>query len=189
MIYLLRHGLDDERFIGGWSDVDLLPEGIEQVNETLDKMLEQGIKIEKIIVSDVLRAKTTAELVLKKYPDIKDYQVSEMFREQNKGILNGMPIEQADRDYKEYRGKNVQVDTVYPEGESLLDLYRRIKECLNEILALEDNTLIVTHRGVINMLYFILNDIEINMDKKQFGVTHASLHELDSKVLSIRKVI
>ena len=45
MIYFLRHGLDDERFIGGWSDVDLIPEGIEQVNNTLDEMLKQNIEL------------------------------------------------------------------------------------------------------------------------------------------------
>lgn len=189
MIYLLRHGLDDERFIGGWSDVDLLPEGIEQVNNTLDKMKSLGISVEKILVSDVLRAKTTADLVLAKYSSISSYEVNTIFNEQNKGLLNGMPVEIADRDYPKYRGKNVQIDTVYPEGESLLDLYKRIKECLNEILSLDDNTLIVTHRGVINMLYFILNEQELDMDKKQFGVTHASLHELNKKEKSIRKVI
>ena len=27
MIYLLRHGLDDESYIGGYSDVSLIPEG------------------------------------------------------------------------------------------------------------------------------------------------------------------
>ena len=189
MIYLLRHGLDDENFIGGWSEVDLIPEGKDQVRETLDKMIELGIDVEKVIVSDVLRAKTTAELVLEKYPDLESYEINKMFREQSKGILNGMAVELADRDYPEYRGKNVQIDTVYPEGESLLDLYKRIKENLEDILALEDNTLVVTHRGVINMLYFILNDIPLDMDKKQFGVTHASLHELNKKKLSIRKVI
>ena len=189
MIYLLRHGLDDENYIGGWSDVDLIPEGIDQVNKTLDQMLKQNIEIQHVIASDVKRAITTAELVLEKYNDIKTYEISTMFREQSKGLLNGMPVELRDRDYPEYKGTEVQIDTVYPEGESLLDLYKRMKECLNDILALEDNTLIVTHRGVINMLYFILNNQELDMDKKQFGVTHASLHELDKKTLSIRKVI
>lgn len=31
MIYLLRHGLDDENYIGGWSDISLTEEGIKQV--------------------------------------------------------------------------------------------------------------------------------------------------------------
>ena len=31
MIYLIRHGLDDEKYIGGWSDVDLTIVGRKQV--------------------------------------------------------------------------------------------------------------------------------------------------------------
>ena len=34
MIYLVRHGLDDENYIGGWSDVDLIDEGIKQIEST-----------------------------------------------------------------------------------------------------------------------------------------------------------
>ena len=187
MIYFLRHGLDDENFIGGWSDVDLIPEGIEQVNRTLELMLERGIEVNKVIASDVRRARTTAELVISKY-DLDTYEVSEIFKEQSKGLLNGMPKSQAKIKYPEYM-KGVEIDTVYPEGESLLDLYKRINDILEYIISIKDNTLIVTHRGVINMLYYILNDIPLDMDKKKFDVTHGSLHELDQKVLSIRKVI
>ena len=55
-------------------------------------------------------------------------------------------------------------------------------------LKFKDNTLLITHRGVINMLYFILNDISLNMDKKQFGVLPASVHELNKNNKSIKKV-
>lgn len=187
MIYFFRHGLDDERFIGGWSDVDLVEEGIIQVNETLDKMIKKGIEIHQVIASDVKRAKTTANIVIAKY-GLDNYSINTQFREQNKGLLNGLPTEEALKEYPEYM-ENVTIDTVYPEGESLLDLYNRIKESLEYIMSLEDNTLVVTHRGVINMLYYLLNDIPLDMDKKRFQVTHASLHELDPKKLSIRKVI
>ena len=34
MIYLVRHGLDDENYIGGHSSVDLIDEGIIQVNNS-----------------------------------------------------------------------------------------------------------------------------------------------------------
>ena len=39
MIYFLRHGLDDERYIGGWSEVDLTDEGVEQVRKLAQKIL------------------------------------------------------------------------------------------------------------------------------------------------------
>ena len=55
MIYILRHGLDDERFIGGWSDVPLVEEGIQQVMHTINFMKRQNISFEKIYSSDVDR--------------------------------------------------------------------------------------------------------------------------------------
>jgi len=33
MIYLMRHGQDDETYVGGWSDVSLIPKGKEEVKE------------------------------------------------------------------------------------------------------------------------------------------------------------
>ena len=33
MIYLMRHGQDNEDYIGGWSDLSLIEKGIVEVNE------------------------------------------------------------------------------------------------------------------------------------------------------------
>lgn len=186
MIYFLRHGLDDENFVGGWSDVDLIDEGIKQVEHTVEIMDENGIIPSSIIASNVRRAEHTAKIVSEHFGT--SYTLSDDFREQSKGLLNGMEKIKAEREYPEYMS-GVSVDTVYPDGESLKMLYERMKKLLPYIASLDDDTLIVTHRGVINMLYFLLNDIPLDMDKKQFKVTHASLHELDGKRLTIRKVI
>jgi broad specificity phosphatase PhoE len=37
----------------------------------------------------------------------------------------------------------------------MLDLYYRVEELLKELASL-DNILVVTHRGVINMVYFLM---------------------------------
>ena len=47
MIYLIRHGLDDEAYIGGWSDVDLISEGIEQVEETIQRDVEAAKEVKE----------------------------------------------------------------------------------------------------------------------------------------------
>ena len=42
MIYFMRHGQDDENYIGGWSDVELIQSGIndaELVGEWINKNL------------------------------------------------------------------------------------------------------------------------------------------------------
>ena len=71
---------------------------------------------------------------------------------------------------------------------ALRDLYNRMKMYLNQIMLMDDNTLLITHRGVINMIYYILYDKELDMDKKQFGVVTASVHELDKDLKLIKKV-
>ena len=66
MIYLLRHGLDDESFIGGWSDVDLISAGIKQVENTRDYIVDNKLLINNIISSDIKRAKENEEEYLLK---------------------------------------------------------------------------------------------------------------------------
>ena len=69
----------------------------------------------------------------------------------------------------------------------MYDLYNRIKILLEKLKS-NENTLIVTHRGVINMIYYILNKISLDMNKERFNVTHASLHELDLNKKLIRRI-
>lgn len=184
MIYLLRHGLDDESFIGGHSDVELTLTGISQVVEATSFLKNHCYKIEKIISSDIKRARQTTKIVSEGLNLPTEY--TNILRELDKGKLNGMPVTQAKISYPEFI--NVKdINTKYPNGESMQEFYERIKRDVDKILAL-DNSLIVTHRGVINMLYFILNNLELNMDKKQFGVEHASLHEIDPKNKVIKKI-
>lgn len=185
MIYLMRHGQDDESFIGGWSDVNLIDEGRKQVTEAA-LWIQENLAIKKIVCSDVKRAIETAKIVSEILG--VPYELNSNLREQNKGLLNGMKKEEAMEKYFLYMDDSVTVDTIYPEGESLRDLYKRIYSYLEQLLKLEDNTLLITHRGVINMIYFIFNNISLNMDKKQFKVNTASIHELDKEHKLIKKV-
>lgn len=189
MIYLLRHGLDDENYIGGWSDVSLIEEGITQAENIAEKIkMSDEINIEHVIASDVKRAIETADIVTK-ILNIKEYETSIFLREQSKGKLNGMLKSEAEMLYPEYFGASLTPETVYPEGESLKDLYIRLKNNLSYFDSIKDNTLLITHRGVINMLYYILEDVPLDMEKTRFDVTHASLHEYNQKNKSIRKVL
>ena len=185
MIYFLRHGQDDEKYVGGWSDIPLLSLGREQVRES-GLWIKDNLKIERIVSSDINRALESARIVqeLLDVPLIKDSNL----REQNKGLLNGMLREEAYVKYPWFKNDEVTVDTIFPEGESLRDLYVRMKNYLDSIMQFKDNTLVVTHRGVINMIYYLLNNKEVDMDKKQFGVEVASVHELDTEKRLIKKV-
>ncbi len=182
MIYLLRHGLDDERYIGGWSDVSLIKEGVTQVENARDFILN-NIEFNEIISSDIKRARESAEIVNEKTN--KPITFTELLREQDKGDYNG--ISKSNIDPNDYFLGKVTIYDTYPNGESLLDLYFRIEKLLLTIDKW-DNNLLVTHRGVINMIYYLLNGKKLDMYKDSFDVTHASVHKLDLKNKSIERI-
>ena len=93
MIYLVRHGLDDENYIGGYSDITLIEEGIKQAN-VAGLWLKENIKgIKKVYTSDVKRALQTSKII-NNYLNIDIYLKKEL-RELDKGLLNGMNKEKA----------------------------------------------------------------------------------------------
>ncbi len=184
MIYLMRHGQDDERYIGGWSNNPLIYKGINEVKDSAF-WIKNNLKIKKIISSDIQRAKDTA-LIINKEINV-DISYNDFFREQNKGLLNGMNAKLAYFKYQQFLD-NLNILSKFPSGESLYDLYQKIQNNLDKILTIDDDTLIITHRGVINMLYYILNNIELDMNKKRFNVDTASVHELNVKKKKIRRV-
>jgi broad specificity phosphatase PhoE len=184
MVYLLRHGEDDETYIGGHSNVGLTEDGKMQVKEALKLLKTVPYRIDKIVSSDIYRAVQTAKIVNEQFNLPITY--TEELRELDKGKLNGMLLSEAKIIYPNFVGIE-DINLTYPNGESMIQFYKRIKLLLNKIM-LMDNTLIITHRGVINMIYFILNNVPLNMNKTQFGVTHASLHELDLFSKKIKKI-
>lgn len=184
MIYLIRHGLDDERFIGGYSDVKLLPLGIRQIEESASWLMKQNFDIRKIYTSDIARAIESATIIAD-YLKL-DLCIDQKLREQNKGLLNGMNRIQAIGEYSEYV-LSKDINLRYPDGESLKDLYIRIKDLLQEITKY-DNSLLVTHRGVINMIYYLTRNDCFNMDKSKYNVEHGSIHEFDTFKSKIRRI-
>lgn len=184
MIYLVRHGKDDESYVGGWSNIDLTSKGREQIKRTALWFKENNIHVNNIFTSDITRAVSSAKIIA----DILklDVNLDSNFRELNKGLLNGLSRDIAKSKYPEYINLK-DINKKYPEGESLISFYERIKELLNKLDKYE-HAIIVTHRGVINVIYFVLNNVELCYNKELFGVTHSSIHELDLKKKKIKKV-
>lgn len=184
MIYLIRHGLDDESYIGGYSNVGLINLGVEQIEKSSKWLLEQRYDIKKIYSSDITRALESANIIAK-YLNIP-ICVDSNLREQDKGILNGMKKEEAIRKYSDYLYTD-DINLKYPDGESLKDLYLRVK-CVLSFISDYDNSLLVTHRGVINMLYYLTCNDLLDMNKGRYDVVHGSVHEFDIKKVKIRRI-
>lgn len=184
MIYLLRHGKDDENYVGGWSITDLTDEGKKQI-ELISKYIKENLNITSIYSSDIKRVKTSS-LIVSKELNLNPI-FTDKLRELNKGDLTGLNIKDALEKYPEYFNE-INIFTRYPNGESMMDLYIRMKILLNIILQYE-KSLFITHRGVINMFYFILNNELPTMNKNTFNVEYASLHEINILTKKIRRVL
>jgi len=188
-IYFVRHGKDDETYRGGFSSLGLVPEGVEQAKRLglylKEKKEEYGIN--RIISSDLVRAKETAEILAEALdlPVILD----EGLREADNGELAGMPNKDALEKYPGVFWNTLEPEKCYPGGESPKMFFVRIKtwfeSFLEECKKLEGNVLVVTHGGFINVVYHMVRDMEWSNRNKPIPVVNCSVHVLDTEMMEI----
>ena len=165
-IYLVRHGQDDDNYRGGWSNRGLIEEGTKQAKLLASFLWKNKEKynINKIISSDLVRAiETTREIENRLHIKV---EYSSDWREINNGELAGMDNKEVLERYPGLFYNTLDMNERYPGGESPIEFYKRIKSsfeylCNNISMGTEkDNIMIVTHGGVINVLYYILKNYE-----------------------------
>jgi alpha-ribazole phosphatase len=134
----------------GFSNPPLNNKGIWQ-SKILARRL-RDIRINKVYSSDLKRAYEIAKIVFK---DNSIEKVAD-FREMNFGLFEGLRYEEIIKIYpKLYRGwLNNPIKVKIPNGESLEDLSKRVKERLHFILSQhKDRTIVlVTHGGPIRII-------------------------------------
>jgi broad specificity phosphatase PhoE len=183
-IVLVRHAKDEDGFRGGWSKRGLITEGFEQ-SRLLGEYLRNNkdlYNIKTIISSDLNRALQTANEVAKNLylPITKSIE----WRETNNGELAGMPNSEAERKYPGLYFSSLRMEERYPGGESPLENFNRIKNTFNNLCEdivnqkIDSNVLVLTHGGVINIIYHILNNKEWTNKNKSYPVTNTSLHRI-----------
>ena len=123
-LILIRHGQSvwnaENRFTG-WTDVDLSDKGVKEAEEAGNELRNQVIDV--IHTSDLIRAKRTAEIVIRANASSKDTVTKSDWRlnERNYGTLQGLnKAETAEK----HGAEQVHIwrrsfDVAPPEGESL----------------------------------------------------------------------
>lgn len=188
-IYLVRHGDDDERYRGGWSNLPLIEEGIEKAHKLADYLENnEQIKIDKIISSDLKRAQMTAEIINEKLN--LDINYDSRIRENNNGIFAGMLNEEAIKKYPNAFFSNLKYNERFPEGESPKEFFHRIREAFFAIIKENkdvENLMIVTHAGVISIIYHIIEKKRWSNRKKSVKIPKTSITKIekDEKGLKI----
>ena len=175
----VRHGETDWNLIRrlqGHTDIALNRTGIEQaarLAEVLAKESINGKSIAAIHSSDLGRALATAEpvaaalgLTVRRDP---------LLRERNYGLLEGKTFAEILQQYPEEAELLRLRDARHrmPDGESQTEFFERVVGAVRAIAAEEErhgedarNVLIVTHGGVLDMLYRAAGDLPLSGERK-----------------------
>ena len=179
--YLARHGKDDDTVRGGWSGQPLTEEGKAQADELASFIQRSDLEIKHIYSSDLLRAVQTAQPVADKL-HLPIIQMPE-FRETNNGILAGMKNELANKMYPGLYWNTLDWEQRYPGGESPREFYERIStawEALQKmVLEQNEDVLLVTHGGVINVILSIVNGEKYSNKTAMRKIRNAELVALE----------
>ena len=186
-LLFVRHGKDSDQHRGGWSQLDLLPEGKREAKMLADYLVryKEDYHFTKIITSDLKRAETTATILVEALQLPLEKESS--LRETNNGDLAGMLNSEADQKFPHLYFRSLAMDEHYPNGESPREFYQRIKTWFQRFLQENDDSdetqIVVTHGGVINIIYHLVNQIEWTNKSNLFHVKHCSISLLNTKTL------
>ena len=179
----IRHGKDDGKYRGGWSNQDIISEGKEQAHK-LAKYLEENnesLNINKFVVSDLKRAITTANIA-NEFLDLP-VELEPELREMNNGDLAGMLNDDALVKYPGLFFNTLEMNEKYPNGESPIDFYNRIKDWFYQAIEtykdVDGNIAFITHSGVINIIYYIVKGLNWSNKEKSYKIGNCSIHILD----------
>lgn len=164
-LYAIRHGQSAANAIqahAGWAQVPLTALGREQAGRTGE--LLKGMEFDRIIVSDLLRARETAQIAL---PG-RDFELDPRLRETNVGSLQDRRVADLTAELgEEYVRRRVARDYRVYGGEDTHAHYDRVAEFMKDLESAPDDARIaaVCHEGTIMaMLCYVLHtDIPRNI--------------------------
>ncbi len=158
-LYIIRHGetdLNAKGVLQGWLDMPLNRSGQELAAITGRAM--KGIRFDVCISSPLIRAKETAEILLRESRNDVPFSTDDRIREMSFGDMEGRNLSEMGPP-----GTLFYLDPFrfpgFPGGEDFHDLCRRTQDFLKELIAKDDGKtcLISTHgcamRAMLNDLY------------------------------------
>ena len=162
--YFTRHGQtvwNVENKICGATDIELTELGHEQAMELGRKIKEEGVKIDEILYSPLVRAKETAR------------HISEVRR-------IPMREESTPRNGEEFKKAKQNFINHFEGGETMLHLCQRIYNLLDDIRKEADDKvyLLVAHNGISRVIQSYFYDMT-NEEFAAFGIKNCELRKYE----------
>ena len=170
-VYFTRHGQtiwNVENKICGATDIALTELGHQQAEELGRKILAEGIQIDEILASPLVRAAETARHV-SEVTGIP-MRIEERLREQNFGRYESTP-----RNGEEFARAKENFINSFDGGETMLHLAQRIYNLLDEVKKDEEKTyLLVAHNGIARVIRSYFEDMT-NEEYAAYGIRNCEI--------------
>ncbi len=173
--YFVRHGeslWNIENRICGTTDIDLTPKGYSQAEETAEIILAEGLKIDMILSSPLMRAFHTARIISDRTGI--PLRVEARLNEQSFGRYEGTP-----RDSEEFRIAKTRFIDSYGGGETMFRTVHRVYSLLDEITSQQDTVyLLAAHNGLARIIQSYFFDMT-NLEYADFGIRNCEIRRYD----------
>ena len=178
---MARHGQDEDNVNGilnGQRDQALTIQGIAQAESIANKILESGIRFDKIYSSPLKRALKTANIISRKLDGPRPIVYNELI-ERNFGIMTGEPLSEIVNMCSPdiFYSKDINY-FLCPEGaETFPQLIKRGHGVIRKMQEEGDdkNILLVTHGDIGKMVYSAFYDLDWKDTLSQFFFGNADL--------------
>jgi len=185
MIYLVRHGQTEWNKAGikqGWLDSPLTSKGKRQA-QLVAKFLAK-YSLGEIVCSPLGRTVQTTKIITDFLSSNIPVRSFDWLREINVGDFSGQSKTWVELNYPGFykqRTANLEskFNTRFPNGESLHDVYNRVKEPLLDLDAIHNKTnlVIVGHEGINRIIRSVL----LNKDP----IDYLNLHQANNEIVTL----
>lgn len=162
-IFLVRHGetiSNVEKRYCGLYEAQLTDKGIKQAEKLKEDL--RGTTFQKIYLSCTHRCKDTADIICSTVDKIQDERLNEL----NFGIFDNKTYDEIQKKYPEEceEWQKSWKEYIIPQGESVVQAFERVTSFMKELENNPgENVLIVTHGGIIRLMYCYILDSNIDL--------------------------
>lgn len=173
-VYFTRHGQtiwNVENKICGATDIALTELGHQQAIELGEEINRQGLQIDEILYSPLIRAAETARHISEVTGIPR--RMEPRLKEQNFGKYESTP-----RDGAEFARMKTHFINHFEGGETMLHLAQRIYNLLDDIKEEDKTYLLVAHNGIARVIHSYFHDME-NEEYAGFGIKNCEVRRYE----------
>lgn len=198
ILYIVRHGQTEwnvKHKFQGQANSELTQQGVDEAIMLGESLKDRNEKIDFIIASPLKRTMHTTQLINKSLN--LDVEYDDRLMEISVGDFEGKIFEEEQKNYSDLFKtiRTYPYETPYPNGESIKDVFNRIKSFVDEIKGKynDKNIMLVVHGVVIKCLYTYLKYGDIkdwdNTVVENLSVTKFNIEEDVNEELMYNNVI